>query len=484
MSKKTKVALPASSPRVLEGEVIPAGDTQRETKQPEHPIAITLARFLLAADDYRDALSIAMPAVARKRADDINKNVVKLQRFVSKSREDGTSDLFAHGPHAARDMLDSIRTQERLTHSRILPLMERSFFIGLFSEYDSFIGSLLKAIYSRKPALYKGIKREIALTELLSFQNLDDVKKDMLEKEIDSFRRESYIEQFSELERKFELKTLRAFPEWTRFVEISQRRNVMTHNDGRVSQQYIMVCEKEGVKFDTKPLIGDELELTPNYLFDAIFVVSKVSYMLAHVLWRKVLVDEIKEANEAMNETVYELLMRKQWITAAAFGEFGLTDPMTKGIEDIVQRIRVINTAIGLKHAKRQSDANALLNSCDWSACIRDFKLANAVLKEAYPEAAQIMRDIGKKGELVHQLAYHDWPLFEEFRGRREFQDAYEELYKVPFLEKVSNEAQEISKNLKRDKPGKLTSLIRSRTKSATPNKVKKAATKKKVIVH
>ena len=64
----------------------------------------------------------------------------------------------------------------------------------------------------------------------MGFQNLDDVKKDMLEKEIDSFRRESYIEQFLELERKFEIKTLRAFPEWVRFVEISQRSVSVGHN--------------------------------------------------------------------------------------------------------------------------------------------------------------------------------------------------------------------------------------------------------------
>ncbi len=305
----------------------------------------------------------------------------------------------------------------------------------------------------------------------------------MLEKEIDSFRRESYIEQISELERKFDIKTLKAFPEWSSFVEISQRRNVMTHNDGRVSQQYIMVCEGAGVKFDPKPMIGDELEITPEYLFNAIFVVSKVGYMLAHTLWRKVLVGELQEANEAMNETIYELLMRKRWTSAAAFGEFGLTDPMTKSIEEITQKIRVINTAIGLKHAKRKSDADALLNSFDWSACIRDFKLAIEVLKENYSEAAQIMRDIGKKGELVHQLAYHDWPLFEEFRGRREFQEAYEEIYKVPFLEKVSNEAQVASKKLKQTKLESLFSSGGSQVKKAAPKKAapKKAVPKKAV---
>ena len=422
---------------------------------------------------------MALTVVAKKRLDELKRTHARISKFISESKDDGSSILTANGPHAARDMFDSLREYERLDHSRILPLMARSFFIGLFSEYDSFIGALLKAIYSRKPELYKGIKREIALTELLSFQDLAEVKKDMLEKEIDSFRRESYIEQFSELERKFEIKTLKAFPEWSQFVEYSQRRNVMTHNDGRVSQQYLSVCEREGVKFTEKPKIGDELTLTPDYMREAIFVISKVGFMLAHTLWRKVLPDDIKDANEALNDTLYGLLIRKRWVIATSFGEFGLTDQMTKGVQEMSLRIRVINTAIGLSQAKRKQEATQLLSSRDWSACIRDFKLAIAVLKESYSEAAQIMRDIGKRGELVSQLAYHDWPLFEDFRDQPEFQSAYQDIYGVPFLEKISEGALEISKENTSTGAKKSSVIGRKRLAHSSATK----ATKKRNII-
>jgi hypothetical protein len=474
MGRDNKPSMPT---KALVGEVLSASDTLKTPPRPAHPIATVLDRFLWAEDDYRDAVSMAFIAVAKKRLDELKRANARISKFISESKDDGTSILMANGPHAARDMFDSLREQERLTHSRILPLMSRSFFIGLFSEYDSFIGALLKAIYSRKPELYKGIKREIALTELLSFQDLDEVKKDMLEKEIDSFRRESYIEQFSELERKFEIKTLRAFPEWTKFVEYSQRRNVMTHNDGRVSQQYLSVCEREGVKFSEKPKIGDELQLTNDYMREAIFVISKVGFMLAHTLWRKVLPDDLEDANDAMNNTLYGLLIRKRWAIGASFGEFGLSDQMTKGAQEISLRIRIINTAIGLSNAKRKPEAEKLLNSQDWSACIRDFKLATAILKESYLEAAKIMRDIGKHGELVNQLAYHDWPLFEDFRGQPEFQSAYQEIYGIPFIEKISEEALELSKE--RDPTGSSRSTASGRKKLA---RLPSAKSKKQIL--
>jgi hypothetical protein len=85
MSKNTKVAPLASSSKALEGEVIPAGINLEKPKGHDHPITLTLARFLRAADDYRDAVFIALPAVAKNRLEEIKKNSAKLNRFVSES---------------------------------------------------------------------------------------------------------------------------------------------------------------------------------------------------------------------------------------------------------------------------------------------------------------------------------------------------------------------------------------------------------------
>jgi len=95
-------------------------------------------------------------------------------------------------------------------------------------------------------------------------------------------------------------------------------------------------------------------------------------------------------------------------------------------------------------------EAVDLLDREDWSAAIRDFRLANAVLKANYEEATKIMRGIGKAGELVNQLAYHQWPLFNEFRDQPEFQKAYEKIYGIPFMRKVSQDAREKSAAIKR----------------------------------
>ena len=309
-----------------------------------HPFSISLNSFLKGMDDFRDAVNLSLPAVLKSRNEEMAKQLKELEKYV-KVEEEGTKKVVAKGAHAASHMLNTVDSVKRISEAKVTKVIERSLFVGLFSEYDVFIGNLMKAIYCRKPELFRGIKREISLPELLNFDDLDAVKADMLSKEIDAFRRESYIEQFAILEKKFDI-TLTKFPEWATFVEISQRRNLMTHNDGIVSEQYLNVCKKEGFKFEKMPAVGDDLKLGGPYFSSSIAILSKVAFMLTHTLWRKILPRESELAHSFMNKNIYDLLKRKRWILASEFGMFSLSAGSSAKISEIDHRMRVINTAI------------------------------------------------------------------------------------------------------------------------------------------
>lgn len=403
---------------------------------PRHPIDLALQSFLDAIEDYREACIMALPNAVQNRVKTLNKVNRKIRNFEKNAKPDGSIEL--QQAHQVKELLDALKEYERLTNSKLLPLMARSFFIGIFTEYDRFIGNLLNAIYSKKPELYKTIKKEISLSELIETNNLDEIKRNILEEEIDTFRRGSYVDQFSDLEAKFNISTLKKFDDWPKFIECAQRRNLMTHNGGRVSQQYIKLCTKEGYKFTETPKIGDELNLEPEYLFEALKTVSKIGFMLTHTLWRKIFPDEIDLADHAMNGSLYFLLEKQRWRTASEFGEFSLTTMMSKETNSMVKMIRIVNTALALKFNKHSNRAIQLLDEVDWSACIRDFKLAVAIIKDDFKLASEIMKDIGKSGELVNELAYYQWPLFEEFRGSTEFQDAFYEVYGAEFKNQIN----------------------------------------------
>ena len=331
---------------------------------------------------------------------------------------------------------------EELQSNKALSVLARSLFTQIFCEFDAFMGALLKTIYLRNTVLLKGIAREISLTDLLEYQSIDAVKKVLLDKEIETFRRDSYIEQFIQLEKKFVL-PLRKFPEWGEFVELGQRRNIFTHNDGLVSDQYLQVCDREGHTFLKRPKNGESLDADIKYFSRAVVVLSKVGFMLAHTLWSKLFPAELEQLDSSMTSTIFNYLQDKRWRTAGVFAEFSMSEPMRKNISEREVRIRVINLAIALKFSDRQAEVSKLLASFDWTASYRDFKLAILILEDKFEEAKVLMETIGKAGELLTQEGYHTWPHFTKFRERPDFYVTYEKIYGEPYLTNLPSDTKQ-----------------------------------------
>lgn len=64
----------------------------------------------------------------------------------------------------------------------------------------------------------------------------------------------------------------------------------------------------------------------------------------------------------------------------------------------------------------------------DWTAASDKFKLADAVLREDFGQAAALMTKIGLGGE-IHKAGYRDWPLFKEFRRTDVFQETFQQIF-------------------------------------------------------
>jgi hypothetical protein len=59
--------------------------------------------------------------------------------------------------------------------------------------------------------------------------------------------------------------------------------------------------------------------------------------------------------------------------------------------------------AQALKRDGAVEEASTILNEVDWTAAANDFNLENSVLLERYDEAADLMRRIGREGELLKE---------------------------------------------------------------------------------
>lgn len=419
--------------KAIEGRPVKSGVDGAATpaqKSGVESISKVTADYLASLRDIAETTQVVMPHLIGWLKDQRREATEKVEKAgaVGKPSPGGINFRSAHD---AVEFATAQRELRKLHKNKSADLMARALFVQVFCEYDAFIGRMLTTVFLSKPDLMRSITREISLADLLAVNDIDTICQGILEKEVETFRRDSYIEQFAKLEARFDI-TLKKFPEWPEFVELSQRRNALVHNDGIVSEQYLAVCGKEGVALDHVTL-GSRRTVGAEDMRRVIRVMSKIGYMLCHTLWSKLFPDQIEDVHTSLVMTLYAFLEDRRWRVASDVGQFALTQPMLRKMSDMNRRVLTINTAIALKFSAEEVAAQTLLDSCDWSAAMPEFRLAVAVLKDNFSEAVEIMKKIGPEGDLLDQTAYHEWPLFHKFREREDFYSVYEEIYGKPY---------------------------------------------------
>jgi hypothetical protein len=276
----------------------------------------------------------------------------------------------------------------------------------------------------------------------MAFDSLEDAREHLVKKEIEAFMRESYTAQFKWLESKFGLNTLRSFERWSELIELTERRHLFVHSDGQVSTQYVSVCKDHGIA-EPLPSIGTVLSAERDYLVAAYKCVYETGVMLAHVLWRKLMPEQLAEADQFLTRVVYDLLVDERFDLATRLLQFQVRLP--KISSEIYRRMAVINLAQAQKWQKNEAECAKTLDSQDWSACSDSFSICHAVLKGDLEKAAALMHRIGPNGE-VSEMDYRDWPVFREFRESKEFQAAFVDVFGKEPIEKETHQSDQQQK--------------------------------------
>lgn len=339
-------------------------------------------------------------------------------------------------------VVNNIKYIRRLAENNYTEVLRASFFVNIFSIYDVFSGDLIKALFSKKPELFSALNPVIEFKDILKDNDIEKIKEKVVDDFIDEFRRGSYVEQFEKLQTMFDIK-LTGFDQWPAFVEAAQRRNLMTHCGGVVSDQYLECCKRAGVQLPPDLARGDVLKLSSKYVEGVLDIVLSVCIMLGQTLWRKILPvkDELSIAARHLVSMLYRALDDERWDVVCSLGEFSMSPPNRKQTDDTFNRLLAINWAIALKALNKELEMKAVLDKFDWTASMYDFKLAEAVLNDKFEDAGQIMRKIGRESEFVKRISYGTWPLFRDFRQSKDFLAAYEEIYQIPFKTAVFDDA-------------------------------------------
>lgn len=330
----------------------------------------------------------------------------------------------------ARKVNDAQRRLASLVRSRdILP---RNFLISYVSEFDYFVGALLKNIYKMKPELLNSSGQQYAIKEILSFSSIEEIREEIIEKDIESILRSSHSEQFKTIANKAGIKTLTELDIWPKFIEITERRNLFVHTDGVISTQYQTVCKSVGITINDEQ-IGKKLPATLDYLNETFDVMYEIIVKLGCTLWRKFFESDKSElglSDMYMIHIIYELLFKEEHTLAIKIGEFIVGQK--KHSNDYRKRMQAINLCLAYKYSGDMKKSNQILDGFDWSSVQDLFQLAISCVNEDHPVSCDLIVKLIPTKE-ISEVALHEWPLFKVLREQEIFKETYENLFKTSF---------------------------------------------------
>lgn len=386
-----------------------------------------LYRLLSHLDSIKDTLpmTILLLQPYRKKAS------AKFEEFMEKNAteiedEQGNKTISLGFDQAS--VFDQLSKNAETSNLATLIIPE-SLFVSLFSQYDAFLNQLLRILFKIRPEYINNSERELTFSQLVEFNSIEAARDYIVEKEVESILRKSHSDHFDYLESKLGITLKKDLPIWQTFIEITERRNLLVHCDGKVSNQYLKNCKEHKCNVDGVEL-NKKLRVSIDYFNKAYECLYELATKLTHTIWRKLIKNDLEEADEQLNEICYDLLTSKQYTLADILLDFG--HKQTKHFNDSARNFFIVNKALSQYLQGHVKNAQEIINSKDWSASSDNFKLAHLILNEDFENAYKLMNKIGKNGD-VEDEHYKTWPLFYKLRNEDLFKTTYKEIFNCEY---------------------------------------------------
>lgn len=299
--------------------------------------------------------------------------------------------------------------------------------VQLSTQFDIMLSDIVSEIIKTKPEILNSSERTIEYAELYAFDSLEDVKRHFSEKFVESLIRRSRSDQFSWFAQTLKIPMTKDLKSWPEFIEINERRNLLTHTDGVVSSAYIKNCSDAGFRVPNDVKVGSKLNSGLSYFERANSIFFEIGIKLIQVAWRKVIPSEIPSADQALIQTGFKLLSDNQLELALEILQFS-NDVLKNVASDRDRRILLVNYANCQNLLDNSDEALKLLERFDWSASDLDFQTCVAAVRRDVDTVVSLMSKSVATGSLEEE-AFRTWPVFLKIREDKRFKASYESLF-------------------------------------------------------
>jgi len=152
--------------------------------------------------------------------------------------------------------------------------------VYLVALFENYLSKVLQITMQNEPRILMTSQKSITVEDLLKLDNIEDVRKQVIDKEIADIVNEDLDKLAKYFEEKFKLK-LAEVSDWSQFKERFYRRNIIVHNSGYTNKLY---RQKTGYKGKNK-----KMDVSERYLQYSINLFGKWAMGISMFLTQKFL---------------------------------------------------------------------------------------------------------------------------------------------------------------------------------------------------
>jgi hypothetical protein len=275
---------------------------------------------------------------------------------------------------------------------------------------EVFLGDTMRAFLNARPEAMSTSEAKFSFSEVARFESIHAFRDYSINRQVDSVLRQGSFEDWMKwFDDKLRIKYDDLTGHGRDIREIFQRRHIHVHNDGRVSDLYLLKLPD----LENPPALNEYLEVSPAYLTSAIDRLRDFAVVLIVTIGRKLFRKDAK-ATEAVNNiavnTIYEHLKAGKYHCVIELFQ-RLYDAFDSEGDRLLTRVNqwVARARIG--------DPNVISEVQGWDTSTLDgrFKLAKMALLEDHKGAADLAGELVDRREITRG-DYREWPLLQRVR--------------------------------------------------------------------
>ena len=294
-------------------------------------------------------------------------------------------------------------------------LLYKNAFIGLLSSVEWFYSQVLHFYYDKHPEAAGIKKKTMTLEDLKTFGTVQDAEKFLIDSKIEEVFRAGFDVWMDILKDEVKLKLPYVRPFFNELLEVYQRRNLLVHNGGIVNSIYISKVSSE---ISNHLKIGDKINITSEYLENAICKLHIVFTLIAAELWKKLEPIEERRA-DILNSIAYRNMNQGRWEVSEWLSCF------IKDDENLKSRVKTVGQLNFWLSRKKRGNRELVIGEvlkADFTDKSLRYQLAVSALLDSKEDFFELLPETLRTKSLeIEELL--EFPIFDEMRNTSEFEE-------------------------------------------------------------